>query len=129
MIRDILDLMNPRTRFTLTGTYYAERPDSPDVGGQQFNYEYVDPSTRTWRTLFANIQGSAGETAIRTDDQLSFKEGSGIVVLQDGNCYAIEVKMVDYQSAPKQAFRILPVPLGTQYVLRLVAIEEPWGIS
>ncbi len=129
MIRDILDLMNPRSQFALKGTYYAERPDSPDVGGQQFNYEYVDPSTRTWRTLFANIQASAGETAIRTDDQLPFKAGNGIVVLQDGTCYTIEQKMTDFQAAPKQAFRILPVPLGTQYVLRLVAIDEPWGVT
>ncbi len=129
MIRDILDLMNPRTQFALSGTYYAERPDTPDVGGQQFNYEYVDPATRTWSTLFANIRTSAGETAIRTNDRLSFKVGSGVVVLQDGTCYTIEQKMTDYQAAPKQAFRVLPIPVSTQYVLRLVAIEAPWVIT
>ena len=129
MIRDILDLLNPRTQFTLSGTYYHERPDSPDVGGQPFNYEYVDPSTKTWRTLFGNIQVSAGETAIRTDDQLSFKTGNGIVRLQDGSWYTIEQKATDYQAAPKQAFRVLPVPVGTQYVLRLVAVDEPWGLT
>ena len=129
MIRDILDILNPHTQFTLSGTYYPERPDGPDVGGQQFNYEYVDPYTKTWRTLFGNIQVSAGETAIRTDDQLSFKEGKGLVNLQDGSWYTIEQKATDYQSAPKQAFRVLPVPVGTQFVLRLVATEEPWGIT
>lgn len=129
MIRDILDILNPKERFTLTGKYYAERPDSPDIGAQEFNYEYVDPYTKTWRTLFGNIQASAGETAIRTDDQISFKKGKGLVVLQDGSCYAIEVKAVDYQAAPKQAFRVLPVPVSTQYVLRLVAIDEPWRIQ
>ncbi|AWW06100.1 MAG: hypothetical protein [Caudoviricetes sp.] len=129
MIRDILDILNPHTQFTLSGTYYPERPDGPDVGGQQFNYEYVDPTTHTWRTLFGNIQVSAGETAIRTDDQLSFKEGKGLVNLQDGSWYTIEQKATDYQSAPKQAFRVLPVPVGTQFVLRLVATEEPWGIT
>ena len=126
MIRDILDLLNPRTQFTLSGTYYPERPDGPDVGGQQFNYDYVDPSTKTWRTLFGNIQVSAGETAIRTDDQLSFKTGKGIVRLQDGSWYTIEQKATDYQAAPKQAFRVLPIPVGTQYVLRLTALDEPW---
>lgn len=129
MIRDILDLLNPRTQFALAGMYYPERPDGPDVGGQQFNYEYVDPSTKTWRSLFANIQVSAGETAIRTTDQLSFKTGNGIVRLQDGNWYSIEQKATDYQAAPKQAFRVLTVPVATQYVLRLVAIEEPWSIT
>ena len=129
MIRDILDLLNPRTQFPLSGTYYPERPDGPDVGGQQFNYEYVDPSTKTWRTLFGNIQVSAGETAIRTGDQLSFKTGNGIVRLQDGSWYTIEQKATDYQAAPKQAFRVLPVPVGTQYVLRLTALDEPWSIT
>jgi hypothetical protein len=129
MIRDILDIMNPRARFTLTGRYYDERPSSPADGGEEFNYEYVDPSSRNWRSLFANIQVSAGQTAIRTDDQLKFKEGKGIVVLQDGTAYLIEVKMTDYQSAPKQAFRILSLPVSTEYLLRLVAVEEPWEVQ
>ncbi len=129
MMRDILDILNPRTQFALSGTYYPERPDSPDVGGQPFNYEYVDPYTKTWRTLFGNIQASAGETAIRTDDRLKFKAGDGLVRLQDGEWYAIQQKMTDYQAAPKQAFRVLPVPVGTQYVLRLVAVDEPWGLT
>lgn len=129
MIRDILDIMNPRQRFTLTGKYFPERPDGPDVGGEEFNYEYVDPYTKTWRTLFGNIQAGAGETAIRTDDQLGFKEGKGMVVLQDGTVYLIQQKMTDYSSAPKQACRVLPVPIGTEYVLRLVAVEDPWGVQ
>lgn len=129
MIKDILDIMNPKQQFTLTGKYFSERPDGPDAGGEEFNYEYVDPYTKTWRTLFANIQAGAGETAIRTDDQLEFKEGKGMVILQDGTAYLIEQKRTDYSSAPKQAFRVLPVPIGTEYVLRLVAVEEPWGVQ
>lgn len=126
MIKDILDVLNPKQRFTLTGKYFSERPDGPDVGGEEFNYEYVDPYTKTWRTLFGNIQASAGETAIRTDDQLEFKESTGIICLQDGNWYKVVSKMTDYSSAPKQAFRVLPVPIGTEYVIRLVSIKIPW---
>ncbi len=126
MIKDILDVLNPKQRFTLTGKYFSERPDGPDVGGEEFNYEYVDPYTKTWRTLFGNIQASAGETAIRTDDQLSFKEGIGMVVLQDGTAYLIHQKMTDYSAAPKQSCRVLPVPIGTEYVIRLVSIKVPW---
>ena len=129
MIRDILDVFNPKQRFTLTGKYYAERPDCPDVGGEEFNYEYVNPYSRTWRTLFANIQAGVGETAIRTDDQLEFKEGKGMVILQDGTAYLIEQRMTDYQSAPKQAFRVLPCPVGTEYVLRLTVIDNPWELQ
>lgn len=129
MIKDILDVMNPKQRFTLTGKYFDDRPISPDVGGEEFNYEYVNPYSRTWRTLFANIQAGAGETAIRTNDQLKFREGKGMVILNDGTAYAIEQKMTDFQSAPKQAFRVLPTPVDTEYVLRLVAVEEPWGVQ
>lgn len=129
MIRDILDVFNPRQRFTLTGKYYAERPDGPDVGGEEFNYEYVNPYSRTWRTLFANIQAGVGETAIRTDDQLEFKEGKGMVILQDGTAYLIEQKATDYQAAPKQTFRVLPCPVGTEYVLRLIEYKEPWSVQ
>lgn len=129
MINDILDILNPQQRFTLTGKYYSERPDGPDVGGEEFNYEYVDPYTKTWRTLFANIQAGVGETAIRTNDQLEFKAGKGMVVLQDGTAYLIEQSATDYQSAPKQAFRVLPGPVGTEYVLRLTVAEEPWGVQ
>lgn len=129
MIRDILNILNPRQKFPLTGKYFSERPDSPDGGGEEFNYEYVEPYTKTWRTLFGNIQAGAGETAIRTDDQLQFKEGKGIVVLEDGTAYLVVQKMTDYQSAPKQAHRVLPVPVGTEHVLRLIEVEEPWGVQ
>ncbi len=129
MIHDILDIMNPRQRFTLTGRYYSEPLNGPDVGAQQFNYEYVNPYSKTWRNLFANIQVNDGRTAIRTNDQLSFKSGSGIVILQDGTAYLIEEKMKDYQAAEKEAFRILPVPVSTQYVLRLVETANPWCVQ
>lgn len=126
MIRDILDIMNPHAQFTLSGRYYSKRPDGPEDGAQLFNYEYVDPSSRQWRTIFSNIQGSADETAVRSGDQLSFKESTGIICLQDGKWYKIVSKMTDYQSAPKQAFRVLPVPVGTQYIIRLLSVKMPW---
>ncbi len=128
MIRDILDILNPKERFTLTGKYYAERPDSPDIGAQEFNYEYVDPYTKTWRTLFGNIQASAGETAIRTDDQIKFKI-NGIVITQDRQAFKIIQIEKDYQAANKQVMRIFGTPVSTQYVIRLVSVDNPWGIE
>lgn len=128
MIFDILDLLAPRAQFSLTGKYYEERPDSPDIGAQEFNYEYVDPFSQSYRRLFANIQGSGGETAIRTNDQLNYKI-NGIIITQDGRAFKIIQCETDYQSVPKQAFRYLPVPVGTEFVLRLVKMDNPWGIQ
>lgn len=101
--------------------------DGPDVGAQQFNYEYVNPFSNTYRRLFSNIQGVAGEVAIRTDDQLKFKI-NGIVITQDGQSFKIIQVEKDYQSANKQAMRVLGTPISTEYVLRLVSINNPWGV-
>ena len=128
MVRDILDIMNPRTRFTATANYYPEPVNGPEVGAQQFNYEYVNPYSNTYRRLFANIQGEAGEVAIRTDDQINYKI-NGIVVTQDGKTFKIIQIEKDYQAANKQVMRILGTPVSTQYVMRLVSVDNPWGIG
>lgn len=128
MIRDILDIMNPKPKFTATANYYPEPVNGPDVGAQQFNYEYVNPFSNTYRRLFANIQGEAGEVAIRTDDQIKFKI-NGIVITQDGQAFKIIQIEKDYQAAQKQVMRILGTPVSTQYVMRLVSVKNPWGIE
>ena len=128
MIRDILDIMNPRTRFTATAKYYPEPINGPDIGAQQFNYEYVNPYSNTYKRLFANIQGVAGEVAIRTDDQIKYKV-NGIVITQDGQAFKIIQIEKDYQAANKQVMRILGTPVSTQYVMRLVSVENPWGVE
>lgn len=128
MIRDILDVMNPRTRFTATANYYEEPFNGPDVGAKQINYEYVNPYTNTYRLMFANIQASAGDVAIRTDDQCKFKI-DGIIVTQDGRAFRIIQVETDYQAANKQAMRVLGVPVSTEYVLRLISDDNPWRIE
>ena len=128
MVRDILDIMNPRTRFTATARYYEEPFNGPDVGATRINYEYVNPYTNTYRRLFANIQAGAGEVAIRTVDQCNFKI-DGIIVTQDGRAFRIIQVEIDYQAANKQAMRVLGVPVSTEYVLRLTAADNPWGIG
>lgn len=128
MIFDSMDLMNPKSRFTASGSYYEECFDSPDEGAQAFNYEYVDPLSRTYRRLYGNIQAfQAGECAIRTGDQLKFKV-NGIVITQDGQCFKIIQAAKDYQAAPKQVLRLFGTPVSVQYVLRMVTVDNPWGI-
>ena len=128
MIRDILDIMNPKQSFTCTAHYYSEPFNGPEIGAQQFNYEYVNPFSNTYRRLFANIQGTAGEVTIRTDDQLKYKV-NGIVITQDGQAFKIIQIEKDYQAAQKQVMRILGTPVSTQYVMRLVSVDNPWGVE
>lgn len=127
---DWLDIAKPSKEYTATATFYEEEMDDPSVGGQTFRYAYVDPLSHTYKRLFANIQSTAddGECAISTVDRLPYKIG-GYVKTQDGRMFMIKQVEQDFSSAPKQAMRILPVPVGTRYVIRMVRVRDPWGIT
>jgi len=126
---DWLDLANPKHRFTASAKYYAEPLNDPSDGAEEFSYEYVDPLSHTYRRLFGNIQSTQGngEVAIRTDDQLEFKQG-GFIMTNDGKTFQIIQKQQDFQTANKQALRIFGVPVSVQYVIRMVEVPNPWGI-
>lgn len=127
-MKDILNLLNPKSKFPCEGKYYKERPISPDNGAAMFNYSYVSTYSNTYRRLFANIQGVEGQTVIRTDDQFNFKV-HGYIVTQDGKTFEILQVEKDYQAAQQQAMRLFGTPVSTEYVLRLMKIDNPWGIG
>lgn len=127
MVHDSLNLFTPRSRFTAIGTFWTSRPDSADMGGIKFTYEYVDTSTRAYRRLFSNMQSfEAGEVAIRTNDLLPW-DAKCYFMTADGQLYRILQVQKDFSVAPKQALRMLSTPLGTEYVIRAVNVENPWG--
>lgn len=128
MIRDSLDLFNPRGRFTATATYYHDRPDGPEMSGQKFHYEYVNAYSKSYQRLFANVRADAGETAIRTDEFCDFRV-NGYVVTQDGKEFRIQQVERDYTATPKQVMRLLGVPVSVHYLLRLIEVSNPWGIT
>ena len=129
MIRDALDILNPRARFTATGTFYQEMPESADIGGISFPYEDVDPSSRDFRRLFSNFQAlTAGEIAIRTNARLPFRANQ-YIVLSSGEMYIITSVQTDRSRAPKQAMRFVGIPVGVEFVLRMVNVPNPWGIA
>ena len=127
MIHDFLDLINPRNKFTATGFYYTEKPESAQEDGAMINYEYVDVLSRTYRRAFGNVQDFVGgEVSIRTADMQKYKIRE-FIKTQEGQLFQILQVATDYSAAPKQAFRIQGLPVGTQYVLRLVNIPDAWG--
>lgn len=128
MIHDSLDLFTPRGKFTATGKYWKERPDSTQEGGTAFKYEYVDVLSKTYRRAFGNIQDfEGGEVSIRTNDMHEFTNGQ-YIKSQDGILYMIKQVALDYSAAPKQAFRVQSLPVGVQYVMRLVTVPDAWGV-
>lgn len=127
MIYDALDILLPRARFTATGKYWEDRPEV-EAGGVLFNYEYANPYLAAYKRLFANIQGSSGDIAIRTNDILNPVKNRSHVLLADGRLFLVADFEIDYQSASKEAMRLFGVPLGTTHVFRLVEIDNPWGV-
>lgn len=126
---DWLDIAQPSPRFTANAKYYEDTIDDPSDGGQEFHYEFVDPLSHTFRRLFGNVQSTdtEGETTIRTNDRLSFKRGA-YIIFPDGRAFQIVQMMKDVQKVPKQAQRLFPTPVGTEFVIRMVQIDNPWGV-
>lgn len=127
---DWLDIANPSPNFTAAANYYEQTIDDPSVGGQSFRFEYVEPLSNTYKRLFGNIQSTdtEGELTIRTNNHLPFRVES-YIVFPDSRAFQIVQVMKDVQRAPKQALRLFPTPVGTEYVIRMVRIENPWGIA
>lgn len=129
MIYSLLDIVAPRAQYTARGSYYKREPNDLTEGAQPFAYEYLDPLSKTFRRLYGNYQSfTAGELAIRTRDRLEWKVNA-FVVTSDGAMYVITDIQQDFSSAPKQAFRITGMPVGVEWVLRLVPYQNPWGIK
>lgn len=128
-MKDIRSLLQKRAEQTLTGTYYEEQPQSPADGGVTFQYEYVNPSSWTFRRLFGNVVGNQFSiTAIKTVSPLAWRVSS-YVVTQDGRLYSILQVERDLASVGKQAQRFFCDPAGVSYVLRLMEVENPWEVT
>lgn len=126
-----LEMLNPnKSKFKAPATYYENTVDSPADGGQSFRFDYVDPLSKTYRTLFGNITSDRnnGEVTIRTNANLPFRQAS-YIILPDGICYQIIQCAKDYSNVEKEALAMWKNPIGVEYVIRMVQVPNPWGVS
>lgn len=126
-----LDFLNPnKGNFPLKAKYYENPVDDPSEGGQTLNFDYVDPISKTYRTLFGNIISDRknGEIAIRTNTGLSYHQAS-YIVFSNGTCYQIIQTAEDYSRVSKEALRLWKNPIGVEYVIRMVQVPNPWGVT
>lgn len=133
---DILDILMGRFSQTNPGTYYDKIPeamlytstvqelyDATGVG-VPMDYEIVDPTEWHYKSLLGNIMDGDGATAtIKTCDQLDYKVG-GNIITSDGKMYVISSVTRDTRAVPKEAMRIFPIPIGTEFVLRLTEMDN-----
>lgn len=126
-----LEWLNPnKGKFPLKAKYYENPVDDPSEGGQTLYFDYVDPISKTYRTLFGNIISDRknGEIAIRTNTGLSYHQAS-YIVFSNGTCYQIIQTAEDYSRVSKEALRLWKNPVGVEYVIRMVQVPNPWGVT
>lgn len=136
---DFLDILTGRYYQTHTGRYFEKMPEpmlflksQSDlyklVEGIDLDYEYVDPTEWHYKTLLNNLNDNESASAtIKTRTNLPYKV-KGIIALDNGRLCSILSVTEDVSAASREAARILPIPQGTEYVLRLLQIDNPWEV-
>lgn len=126
---DFLDLINPREEYYFTGYYYDTIPPKQNDGKKVFNYRQINPYSKTFALVVGAIQDDEEVTAIKTQDNLDWRI-KGYVSTQNGQMYIIDQIIVDEQvRGYEEAVRISKKSTITVYNLRLVRVDNPWGIG
>ena len=127
---DYLDILNGKYYQTYDGSYYKRLPRA----GEQteapiaFSYEHIDPTEWRYKQLLQGLNETAAATAsIKTRENHDYQVGKW-VVLQDGKLYTILSCSLDMNAASREAARLLQIPIGAEYILRLAERENPWGL-
>lgn len=138
---DILDIYAGHYYNTHTARYFNRLPESISYGatlediykmtdalGVDIDFEFVDPTSWRYKTLVTNMSDSnAADATIKTKDGEGIRV-KGYLLLDNGRLMQIISITEDTAAVSREAARILPIPAGTDYVIRLVEIENPWGI-
>ena len=136
---DYLDLMQGKFYQLETGKYYKKLPTAkvpgdstvqdPDTVGIPFDYETLDPTEWHYKQLLSNIIDAQGATVtIKTKSALEWRN-NGYIVAMSGNLYRIISVTEDVRAASPEARALFAIPVGTDFVIRLVEVDNPWGIN
>lgn len=136
---DFLDILEGRYYKTHTGRYFERLPGTVAYPttieqiyaieeGQDFDYEVVDPTAWRYKQIISNLADTtAADATIKTCEALSWQV-KGYVVLDTGRLMLITQVIEDVSAAEREAARLMPIPVGTEYILRLMEVENPWGL-
>lgn len=136
---DFLDICAGRYFQTHTGRYFEHLPEVYTSitdyeqlynveTGTDVDYEYVDPTEWRYKTLLSNLTESKTASAtIKTKEPIRYNPKAYFLLDNGRLCQMLSVTE-DTQAAQREAARLLPIPVGTEYVIRLIEIENPWGL-
>ncbi len=121
----ILNFLSIKVEEVLTATYYPRIPETPQDSGVEFQYDIVDEKDKAYSTLLNNLQTDNGTSAIKTNDMCGFKV-NGYVATQDGSFWQItNVSKHLVKPNTKQALRLMKETAETEYLLRLIEVDNP----
>ncbi len=124
---DFLDLMEIKDEEVFNGKYYKERPITPLDSAIPFKYEVVDPNDKAYSKILNNLEADNATHSIKTNTFCGF-EINGYVITHEGYLWQISSVTV-LPSKNKQAYRYLTHAVGTEYLIRLIRVENPMGLK
>lgn len=126
---DILDFFHPRDDEPLSGTYYKNKPFTPNDEGIKFCYDIIDDKNAVYNTILNTMHTNVKTQTIKTNDACGF-EVNGYCVTQDGGLWQIASVIERVITAnSKQALRTQTRTLETEYIVRLIGVNNPWGFK
>lgn len=126
---DLLDFFQNTEDKPLTGTYYEFKPFTPEDVGIPFSYDIIDDKSFLYNNVLNALNAELKTQTIKTNERCGFKV-NGYCVTQDGDLWQVQ-SVVERVVAPntKQALRDQVQTLETEYVVRLIGVNNPWGFK
>lgn len=132
----VLDFLKESDDEFMTGYYYNYKPDprhtfeqKQEEGREVFKYSQVSGQEKRFSTLLTNVRADTERYAIKTCDDVGFKIG-GYVSTQNGGFWKIEDFICDEQTQGyEEALLLFRQSIKKEFVLRLIKVENPWGIG
>lgn len=128
-MKDFLDFLQLSDDEVLSGTYYNRLPKTSQDIGVPFQYDIVQDSDKTYSMMLNQIQSEQCLQTIKTND-LSECKVKGYVATQDGLLWQI-TGFIKKPSTPnnKESLRILKNSVETEYIIRLLQVDNPMELK
>lgn len=124
-----LNMLSPKDDEFMTGYYYERRPVSPEDGRQIFQYSRLDPYSRVFDTQLGQMRIDRETSSLKTKTNLDWKV-KGYISAQNGKFFQIvEVTANEQPKGSEDVLRLFKSAINTEYTIRLIAVDNPWGIG
>lgn len=128
-MNSFLNFITPKDKEYMTGYYYERRPVSPDDGRMTFRYSRLDPYARVFDTALGQMRLDRETYSLKTRIGLPWKV-NGYISAQDGRFYQIVEILEDNQPrGSEEVLRLFKRAPETEYTIRLIKVDNPWGIG